>query len=519
MKVSLPLLVSLLVSSSAAYAENAVPPATGASTSEPAPEKSVDHARAPLTLLLEIDPRIAVDGTELRSRLHQELGHKFTSDSQAYDGRLQIQRQGEDEALVRYQLHDDPELVRSVPLPKRTGERADVLFWLVSNLISDQTAGLLAELTPSANPPAASTIPEGGAPSDVKAPPNKGTAEKSTQPTSAGASRELTRKNTAPALPLPALELGNLSFFHPITLVPNTEAKRFRGELGFAYSRVYGISGVGLTAGALRVDGPTEGALFAGLYAQWAGPTHGYVSSGLVSYGSGPIVGVVNSGLFNLQRAEATGALFAGAVNVNQDLTGLEAAGLLNVAKNVKGAQVSLMNIGGDVEGVQIGLVNISDNLTGMPIGLVNVVKNGRHQAQTWATVQDTNSGYRSSLAFGYKNSRGPLYTLVSLGVASPLEANVSDTATKAKPTVATASSGMGVEVGKEPFYVAGDIQYFVEAETEESETPRQGVEYRAMLGLDFGHIGAFAGVGARNTFEGPSVQLAPEGFVGLGLF
>lgn len=80
---------------------------------------------------------------------------------------------------------------------------------------------------------------------------------------------------------------------------------------------------------------------------------------------------------------------WAGLANINKErFNGLQVAGLVNTATNVRGVQIGgLVNVANDVKGVQFaGLVNIAKN-SDVPIGLINIIKMERWGSLLLMTV------------------------------------------------------------------------------------------------------------------------------------
>jgi hypothetical protein len=64
----------------------------------------------------------------------------------------------------------------------------------------------------------------------------------------------------------------------------------------------------------------------------------------------------------------------------------VQAAGLLNMGRRIKGTQFAPVNIARHVKGVQVGLINIADSVDGVTFGLINIVRHGYHKGEVWAS-------------------------------------------------------------------------------------------------------------------------------------
>ncbi len=97
-------------------------------------------------------------------------------------------------------------------------------------------------------------------------------------------------------------------------------------------------------------------------------------------------------------------------VNVSSgQVKGLEAAGVLNLARSVHGVQLGLVNVGGHVSGVQVGLVNVARELDGVPLGLVSVTSETRFELDLWTSGA-------MPLNVGARLATGPFHTMIVAG-------------------------------------------------------------------------------------------------------
>jgi hypothetical protein len=175
----------------------------------------------------------------------------------------------------------------------------------------------------------------------------------------------------------------------------------------------------------------------------------------------------------------------------------------VNVAGDVRGAQLGLVNVAGDVRGVQIGVVNVADDADAA-IGLVNVTRNGVHAMVWGSTSSFTNVGLKFATRY--------MYTVLALGFGTPevsLDQGVGEFA-----------AGVGTNV-----VLRGPLDLDVDALLAQTSTGDQGssatndvVHARALPGYRFAsHLRVFAGGGARIPVSMAKGTLAvtPEATVG----
>lgn len=117
------------------------------------------------------------------------------------------------------------------------------------------------------------------------------------------------------------------------------------------------------------------------------------VSFGLVGALGGGIQGFALSSVLDVQSEFVCGAQVTGAANiVTGPVTGAQVAGVLNVAGDVTGAQLSVVNIAKTVRGVQIGVINVARE-SDASVGLLNIVTNGRTHVDAWHDTGLTMAG------------------------------------------------------------------------------------------------------------------------------
>jgi hypothetical protein len=92
------------------------------------------------------------------------------------------------------------------------------------------------------------------------------------------------------------------------------------------------------------------------------------------------------AGFMNVQSGHAIGLQVAGFLNNAGDIKGGQVSGFINKAKDVDGTQIApFVNVARRVKGTQIGLINISEEMDGAPIGFFSVVRrNGYYDLEVF---------------------------------------------------------------------------------------------------------------------------------------
>lgn len=141
-----------------------------------------------------------------------------------------------------------------------------------------------------------------------------------------------------------------------------------------------------------------------------AGNVNAIQVAGLVNVTKGGFSGVQLAGLGNHVAENANGVQVAGLYNVNKGNGQYMAAGILNIAKDVKGNQVSgLVNKGRNVDGFQLGLINIADSVRYGSFGLINIVKKGYNRFEIFG-----GEALHANLA--YKFGSHQWYNVIQIG-------------------------------------------------------------------------------------------------------
>jgi hypothetical protein len=162
--------------------------------------------------------------------------------------------------------------------------------------------------------------------------------------------------------------------------------------------RVFEVAGLGnftqkkvqgfQAAGLFNLNkGNCQGVQVAGIYNFTADTLTGVQLSGLVNVARfSPGFSVQAAGLINMlqnpkdtfdQTTSPKILQAAGLMNKAKDLDGVQVSGLLNTSHKVKGIQIAgLLNVATDVEGVQVsGMINRTKRIRGIQIGLINVAR------------------------------------------------------------------------------------------------------------------------------------------------
>jgi hypothetical protein len=145
--------------------------------------------------------------------------------------------------------------------------------------------------------------------------------------------------------------------------------------------------------------------------------------------------GVQASLLTNYTARSLTGVQAAGVLNLSGPVRGGQLA-LVNRARDVDGLQIGVVNLARDVKGVQLGLVNLSRESDGVALGLVNVSQSAGLGLSAWtSTTQHGNLGLRMAtehtftlLSLGYHHSRAAdaIGMGLTLGATVPLATRLS---------------------------------------------------------------------------------------------
>jgi hypothetical protein len=299
----------------------------------PAADAAANGTAAPLDVRLALGQR-SLDRERVRAALERELG-KPVALSDADSAPLVLSVGADGRLTARYSRPAEPELVRQVDLPADDERAVEVIALLAGNLTRDEASELIDALNAEAPPPEAPPAPPAPLPPP---PPPARTYE------------------TSPSV--------NLSLFHPLTVVSNSEEHEFALELGLAYGNVGAISGFGAEFGVLHIGGPLNGVGLGMFWTKVGGPIDGVSASLGVAQGNGGVAGAQLAGLVALQKGKVDGAQLAVGVAIAQDVVGMQGSAGLSVAKSLQGFQGSagVSIVRGDAEGVVgAGGVSVAD--------------------------------------------------------------------------------------------------------------------------------------------------------------
>lgn len=132
------------------------------------------------------------------------------------------------------------------------------------------------------------------------------------------------------------------------------------GLFNIAANEVSGAQWGGLFNIASRKTG---GAQVGGLFNIAADSVGGLQTAGLFNFVLKSVKGAQIGGLFNIAGEKVQGAQIAGAFNIANEVDGVQASGLINIAKKVNASQ--------------IGFLNIADTVKGVPVGVLSFVRTG----------------------------------------------------------------------------------------------------------------------------------------------
>ncbi|MBN1608432.1 MAG: hypothetical protein JW940_17505 [Polyangiaceae bacterium] len=381
------------------------------------------------------------DASTVRSAIAQELGVAVVDadDDPASSVWLEVRVETADRASVNYRSSDGRSVGRSIELPAQRERALETIALLASNVARNEAAELIealerraavarasGETSPSATRPgpAAPPAPVEPAPRPQAKPP-------ASAPSSANK-------------PLLAEEPGvNLSLWHPIAILPDSDRRRLHVELGLGYSRAGAIEGMAVNALFARLDQQLEGMLVAGLGGWAGGDSQGMITGGLGVLSQGRLRGAAFGGLLSLHLGRGSGPYgtdaWAGASlegiqsaglwsHAAGDLVGVQAAGgMSTLAGNLTGMQAAgaLNWTQGDVEGFQAAAVNIArGSTTGFVAGVVNLSGLGGPSLSSRgfeAGVVNIDRASSKGLQVGVVNISGP-QTGAQIGVV-----NISD--------------------------------------------------------------------------------------------
>lgn len=219
-----------------------------------------------------------------------------------------------------------------------------------------------AETSPAASDESAAATPEGSArgSSDANAPEQPAAIAEPPAPlTKAPAAAPPEKATAEPAAPeATPLESApaNLSFVHPIAILPDSDQKELGFELGLFYGHVGALGGFGANGLALLANRHAHGVLVAGLWSDVGGAGSGANFAGVVSRGGGAFEGVTSSGVLDFREGKVTGLQAAGVWGKSEGLLGVQVGGVAAMSQEVTGLQTSgVLVMSHAMSGVQAG--------------------------------------------------------------------------------------------------------------------------------------------------------------------
>jgi hypothetical protein len=109
-------------------------------------------------------------------------------------------------------------------------------------------------------------------------------------------------------------------------------------------------------------------------------------------------------------RGPSEGVLLSAGANSSTRHLGVEISGGVNVGRELNGVAIAPINVHRRVKGVQFGVVNVAEEVDGAAIGVINIVKNGRVQPVLW-------SGWDGSAHVAIKSLAGYVFTEFGSGI------------------------------------------------------------------------------------------------------
>lgn len=264
----------------------------------------------------------------------------------------------------------------------------------------------------------------------------------------------------------------------------NTTGLQAGGIGSVCEGNVTGVVGAGVFS---VVSGSNRMAQFSGIVGVNEGYTKGVMLSGIAAVNKGEFYGVKAAAIVNASGGIFRGVQIAGIVNVSENMEGLQASAIVNVAKsNAKGAQISLVNVAGRSDGLMLGFVNVCDETDGLPVGFINIIKRGMRHLSLWADEA-------TFINAGFKNGSEHFYNLYWAGLSTDLKHSVFGLGIGAQY-----SFGKDREKHGKPFFVNADVLVgSIHENTEDyfiSSLPV--VRGRAGIGIAFlKHFGIQAGI------------------------
>jgi hypothetical protein len=494
-------------------------------------------AAAESALAAEIDVGSSgLDAEQVRAAIARELGVDVRLSTGPAESNLRVRLGNGRRATVRFQPPGGRPLERTVELPADPEPAYETVALLAGNLARDEASELLEQLRRKAAPEAEAASEAAGAAETPKPAPTvtvpvpKPKPKKTARPAPKPSTRAADQKDEPPLASGPV----NLSVFYPLALYRDSDRRRVLFELGFAYSRVGAINGLGTTLGHLRVHRELEGAAFSLFWNRVERATSGAQfsvggnlsggalrgsefavgfndrtgvvngSQAAVGYNHAPAVKGVQLGVASNHTRELDGAQLA-LVNSTGAADGVQ-GGLVNVAGELSGVQLGLVNVGTHVRGVQLGLINIADEVDGASVGILNVVGNARTRLVGWV-----DSSARGNIGIKYQHAF--LFTLISGSYRL-------NRLTEPEGKFLEPAFAIGGHLDFAPAFVELDAQYAFRQASDEDALEKHISRYRITVGYDpVRSFGGFVGGAVEQRFDRDGGSTGVLGFAGVQFF
>ncbi|HVU05691.1 MAG TPA: hypothetical protein VHE30_28275 [Polyangiaceae bacterium] len=381
------------------YAEDGAPPTAAApppsSVAAPAPPPDANPAAPPapspapsvFALSVDIEPNAGgLDADRLRDAIAREASVRVTSAVTSDTARLVIRGAGRRAMRLELVEPGGKRTERTIELPDDTEAKSLATAALVAaSLLEDEAGELLARLQAEAK-----KADDAARAAELE---RQKKAEESKPPPVAPRPTKY-----APLPPCVARPRGRIRpvgadlvpYVGTSSVEPPGTVRRFSFEFLGGHSA--GVAGFELGLLAAYGSGFVCGAQVSGVAGWVNGPIRGIALGGVFQGNVDPVEGLTLAGFFDLAGPVTGGQLsgFAGwadsvkGVQANgfasvttHTLTGLQVAGTLAMADEIRGAQVGAIPIAGDVHGAQIGLIDVA-RTSDASIGVVQIVTEGR---------------------------------------------------------------------------------------------------------------------------------------------
>ncbi len=453
-------------------------------------------------------PAIDVKGDSLdATAVRRAIAAEFKRVRAEATGPLEIELEADGKAAVlRYRPANRPAITRRLQLPPDPARAVEAIALLATNLVKDEAAELLKELTEAdsatKDPPAPDSPPPPETPAepDTTEPPRAKRTEATSRPArdGRGGSRERNRVDPEPDASVPRRDLlgapVNVSLVHPLAVYVDSEDRAVNLELGALFSRVGAIHGVGVNAALLWSEGALHGFVLGGFGLHYAAPSDGFQLAGFGTWGTADVRGAQIAGGTHFVKGNINGVQLA-PVNITTGTATGAQIGVFNYAgSGATGAQVSLFNIAGHASGVQVGLVNVADSNSGVPIGLLTFGGDTDLKLGLFATT-------RIPINVGLKFVTGKFFHQLVYGVVPSRSVG----RTQVDRAVQSAQYRLGVRLVLEPLFVEPSLGYGFEApyDSDSADQAQHVASYRGVVGWQISDgFAPIVGLGARTVIN-----------------